>query len=193
MLPSGHASLDVRSAQNPGCARTGLRRRQLFQPNQPQNSSRRDAKDGGAFTDGHFVAGLPFSLTVDRNRMVAAQRADTLRCPDLSMCCAALIPIQNCGDPRVWFDSRQRTNDLHEIIVGNISMPTGVNLPKLYLRVISALPMQYEAYGLALRRSNDLFQRDTKEPFLVFRRTVRIIPESGEILQGPATPVSARH
>src|ERR1700747_3638520 len=49
------------------------------------------------------------------------------------------------------------------------------------LGVISALPMQHEAYGLPLRRSNDLFQRDTKEPFLVFRRTVRIIPESGEI------------
>jgi hypothetical protein len=45
--------------------------------------------------------------------MVAAQRADTHRRPDLSMRCAALIPIQDCGDPRVWFDSRQRANGLH--------------------------------------------------------------------------------
>ena len=181
MLPSGHASLDVRSAQNPGCARTGLRRRQLFQPNQPQNSGRRDAEDDGDFTHGHFVARGPLSLTVDWNSMVVAQRADTPRRPDLSMCCAALIPIQNCGDSRVWFDPRQCANDFHGIIVGDIPMPTGVILLKLYLCVISALPMQHETYSLTLRRSNDLFQRDTKEPFLVFRRTLRIIPESGEI------------
>ena len=101
--------------------------------------------------------------------MVAAQRADTLRRPDLSMWCAALIPIQDCGDPRVWFDSRQRANDLHQIIVGKIPMVATANLLELNLGVISALPMQHEAYGFAIRRSNDLFQRDTKEPFLVFR------------------------
>src|ERR1017187_2318975 len=86
MVPVGHASLDVRAAQYPGCAHTGLRRRQLFQPNQPQNSGRCDAECGGTFTDGHLVAGLPLSLTVDQNRMVVAQRADTLRSPVLSVC-----------------------------------------------------------------------------------------------------------
>ena len=123
MVPFRHASLDVRFAQNPGRAYTSLRRRQLFQPNQPQNSGRCDAECGGAFTDGHLAAGLPLSLTVDRNRMVVAQRADTLRSPDLSVCRAALIPIQDRGDPRVWFDPRQHANDLHEIIVGDIPMP----------------------------------------------------------------------
>src|ERR1035437_8561612 len=134
MVPFGHASLDVRAAQYPGCAHAGLRRRQLFQPNQPQNSGRCDAECGGAFTDGHLAAGLPLSLTVDRNRMVVAQRADTLRSPDLSVCRAALIPIQDRGDPRVWFDPRQHANDLHEIIVGDIPMPATANLLKLYLR-----------------------------------------------------------
>src|ERR1017187_8007958 len=64
-------------------------------------------------------------------------------------CRTALIPIQNRGDARVWFDPRQDANDLHEIIVGDIPMPTGANLLELYLRVIPALPMQYEAYCLA--------------------------------------------
>src|ERR1017187_8369565 len=63
---SATQSLDVRAAQYPGCAHTGLRRRQLFQPNQPQNSGRCDAECGGTFTDGHLVAGLPLSLTVDQ-------------------------------------------------------------------------------------------------------------------------------
>src|SRR5664279_5739119 len=171
MVPVGHASLDVRAAQYPGCAHTGLRRRQLFQPNQPQNSGRGDAECGGTFTDGHLVAGLPLSLTIDRNRMVVAQRADTLHSPDLSVCRTALIPIQNRGDARVWFDPRQDANDLHEIIVGDIPMLAGANLLELYLRVIPALPMQYEAYGLAFTRGDDLFQSDTKEAFLVLRQT----------------------
>src|SRR5664279_3138746 len=132
MVPVGHASLDVRAAQYPGCAHTGLRRRQLFQPNQSQNSGRCDAECGGTFTDGHFVAGLPLSLTVDRNRVVVAQRADTLHSPDLSVGRTALIPIQNRGDAGVWFDPRQDANDLHEIIVGDIPMPTGANLLELY-------------------------------------------------------------
>ena len=55
------------------------------------------------------------------------------------------------------------------------------NLLKLYLRVIPALPMQYEAYCLAFTRGDDLFQSDTKEAFLVLRQTLWIIPESGEI------------
>src|ERR1035437_3611404 len=181
MVPFGHASLDVRAAQYPGCAHAGLRRRQLFQPNQPQNSGRCDAECGGAFTDGHLAAGLPLSLTVDRNRMVVAQRADTLRSPDLSVCRAALIPIQDRGDPRVWFDPRQHANDLHEIIVGDIPMPPTANLLKLYLRMIPALPMQYEAYCLAFTRGDDLFQSDTKEAFLVLWRTVRIVPVYGDI------------
>src|ERR1035437_4164899 len=182
MVPFRHASLDVRFAQNPGRAYTSLRRRQLFQPNQPQNSGRCDAECGGTFTDGHLVAGLPLSLTVDQNRMVVAQRADTLRSPALSVCRTALIPIQDRGDPRVWFDPRQRANDLQEIIVGDIPMLAGADLLKLYLRVIPALPMQYEAYCLAFTRGDDLFQSDTKEAFLVLRQTVRIVPKYGEIL-----------
>jgi hypothetical protein len=106
----------------------------LVQPNQPQNSGRRDAKDGGGFTDGHLVAPVSFSLTVDSNSMAVAQRANMPRRPDLPMCCAALIPIQNCGDPRIWFDPRQCANNFHEIIVGDIAMPTSADLLKLYLR-----------------------------------------------------------
>jgi hypothetical protein len=113
--------------------------------------------------------------------MVVAQRADTLHGPVLSVCCTALIPIQDRGDPRVWFDPRQHANDLHEIIVGDIPMPTSANLLELYLCVIPALPMQYEAYCLVLTGGDDLFQSDTKEAFLVLRQTVRIVPEYGEI------------
>jgi hypothetical protein len=113
--------------------------------------------------------------------MVVAQRADTLRSPALSVCRTALIPIQDRGDPRVWFDPRQQAHDLHEIIVGDIPMPTGANLLELYLRVIPALPMQYEAYCLAFTRRDDLFQSDTKEALLVLRQTLWIIPEAGQI------------
>ena len=89
-------------------------RRQLFQANQPQDSGRRGAEnDSGLFTDGHFAPVLTFALAADRNRMVAAQRANTVRRPDLSMCCAALIPIQDCGYSRIWFDPRQLANELH--------------------------------------------------------------------------------
>src|ERR1019366_5482702 len=63
----------------------------------------------------------------------------------------------------------------------DIPMLAGANLLELYLRVIPALPMQYEAYCLAFRRGDDLFQSDTKEAFLVLRQTVRIVPEYGEI------------
>ena len=93
VVPFSHTSLDVWPAQNPRRAHTGLRRRQQFHSNQPQNSRRRDAEDGGSLADGDFAAGLPLSLTVDRNRMVVPQRADMLRSPDLSVCRAALIPI----------------------------------------------------------------------------------------------------
>ena len=64
------------------------------------------------------------------------------------MCRTALIPIQDRGDPRVWFDPRQHANNLHEIVVSDIPMPATANLRELYLRVIPALPMQHEAYGL---------------------------------------------
>jgi hypothetical protein len=90
---SAHASLDVGAAQYPGCTHTGRRRGQLFQPNQPQNSGRRDAKGGGSFTDRHLASIPALPLTVDRNRMVVAQRADTLRGPTLPVCRSALIPI----------------------------------------------------------------------------------------------------
>src|ERR1035438_6955674 len=133
MLAFRHASLHVRFAQNPGRADTSLRRRQLFRSNQPQYSGRCDAECGGTCTDGHLVAGLPLSLTVDRNRMVITQRADALRSPLLSVCRTALIPIQDRGDPRVWFDPRQRANDFHEIVAGDIPMPASADLLKLYL------------------------------------------------------------
>src|ERR1019366_4969234 len=118
---------------------------QLFQPNQPQDSGRRDAENDSGFTDVHFAPGPTFALTVDRNRMVAAQRADTLRRPDLFMGRAALIPIQDGCDSRIWFDPRQLANDLHPITVGNIPMLASAKLLELKLRVISALPMQHEA------------------------------------------------
>jgi hypothetical protein len=132
-------------------------------------------------TDGHFAAGLPLALTVYRYRMIVAQRADTLRSPALSVCRTALIAIQDRGDPRVRFDPRQDANGLHEIIVGDIPMAAAANLLELYLRVIPALPMQYEAYCLAFTGGYNLFQSDPKEAFLVLRQTVWIIPEAGEI------------
>jgi len=148
MVAFGHASFDVGAAQYPGCIHTGLRRWQLFQTNQPQNSGWRDTERGGTLTHGHLAAGLPLALTVDRNRMVVAQRADTLPSPVLSVCCPAFIPIQDRRDSLVWFDPRQQAHDLHEIIAGDIPMSAGANLLKLYLRVVPALPMQYEAYCL---------------------------------------------
>jgi hypothetical protein len=69
----------------------------------------------------------------------------------------ALIPIQDRGDPRVWFDPRQRANDLHQIIVGDIPMPAGATPLELYLRVVPALPMQDETYRLAFTRGDDVF------------------------------------
>ena len=73
MIPLRYISLDVYFAQDPGCARTCLRCRQLFQPNQSEDSGWRDPESGGNLTYGHFAAGLPFSVTVDWNRMVVAQ------------------------------------------------------------------------------------------------------------------------
>jgi len=77
--------------------------------------------------------------------MVVAQRADALCSPSLLVRRAALIAIENRSDPCIRFDPRQAANDLHQIIVGDIPMPTGANLFELYLRVIPALPMQYQA------------------------------------------------
>jgi hypothetical protein len=74
--------------------------------------------------------------------MVVAKGADPLRSPVLSVCRAASIPIQDRGDPRVWFDPRQRANDLHEIIVGDIPVLTSANLLELYAYV--ADPDGYE-------------------------------------------------
>jgi len=113
--------------------------------------------------------------------MVVAQGADTLRSPLLSVCRTALIPIQDRGDPRVWFDPRQRANNFHEIIVGDIPMPTSANLLKLYLRMIPALPMQHQTYRITFTRGDDFLQSDTEEAFLVLRQTLWIIPEAGEI------------
>lgn len=97
------------------------------------------------------------------------------------MCRAAVIPIEDRSDPCVWFDSRQHANDLYQIIASDVAMAAGANLLELYLCVVSALPMQYEAYCLAFTRGDDVFQRDSKKTFLVLRQGVRIVPESGEI------------
>ena len=66
--------------------------------------------------------------------MVVAQRADALCCPGLLVRRAALIAVENRGDPSIRFNPCQRANDFHEIIVGDIPMPTSANLLKLYLR-----------------------------------------------------------
>src|SRR5271169_5461393 len=182
MVPFGHASFDICSAHDPRCAHASLRRWQLFQPNQPQHSGRCNAENIARFADRHFVAGLPFSFAVDRNRMIAAQGADTLCRPYFSMCRAALIPIQDRGDSCVRFDPRQYANDLHEILVGDIAMRTAANLLELHLGVISSLPMQHEPYGFTLTCGDDLFQRDAKEALLVLRPTMmRMVPKSGKI------------
>jgi len=76
--------------------------------------------------------------------MVVAQRADALCSPSLLVCRAALIAIENRSDPCIRFDPRQPANNLHQIIAGDIPMPAGANPFKLYLRVIPALPMQYQ-------------------------------------------------
>jgi hypothetical protein len=88
--------------------------------------------------------------------MVAAQGADTLSRPYFSVCRAALIPIQDRGDPRVRFDPRQLANDLHEILVGDIPMFATANLLELHLGVIPSLPMQHEPYGFTLACGDDL-------------------------------------
>src|SRR5260370_42327853 len=150
MIAFGHAALDVCSLHDPRCARASLCRRHLFQPNKTQDGGRCDAENIGRFTDRYFVAGLPFSLTVDRNRMVVAQGADTLRRPCVSVYRAALIPIQDRGDPRVRFDPRQLANDLHEILVGYIPMCTAANLFVLPLVLFSSRPFHHHPYASPL-------------------------------------------
>jgi len=61
------------------------------------------------------------------------------------VCRAALILIQDRGDPCVGLDSRQFVNRLHKIMVSGGAMLSGLKLGKLYLRVVSALPVQHEA------------------------------------------------
>jgi hypothetical protein len=90
-----------------------LRRRQLFQPNQPQDRGLCDPENLTGFADEHFAASLPFSLTVDLNLMIVAHGADTLRRPYFAMCRAALVAIQDGGDSLVRFNPRQHANDLH--------------------------------------------------------------------------------
>jgi hypothetical protein len=60
------------------------------------------------------------------------------------VCCTPSVPIQDRGDPRVWFDPRQHANNLHELVVGHVPMPAAANFLELYLCVISALPMQHD-------------------------------------------------
>jgi hypothetical protein len=153
----------------------------LFLPNQPQNRCRRDAEDDGNFADRHFPAGPPLSFTVDGDRVVVAQGANSFRRPTLPVCCAPSIPIQDRGDSRVGFDPRQHANNLHEVVVGYIPMPATAKFWELHLRVISALPMQHQTYSFCFRRGNNLFQSDPQEALFVLRRTTGIIPKSGEV------------
>jgi hypothetical protein len=87
--------------------------------------------------------------------VAVAQRADTRRRPYFSVCRAALIPIQDRGDPRVRFDPSQLANDLHEILVGDIPMYAAANLLELHLGVIPSLPMQHEPYGFTFACGDD--------------------------------------
>jgi hypothetical protein len=74
-----------------------------------------------------------------------------------------------------------------------LTMPTAANLLELYLRVIPALPMQYEAYRLAFTGGDNLFQSDTKKAFLMLRQTVWIIPEAAEQREPWLWTASSRH
>src|SRR5208283_2939717 len=143
-VPFGHASLNVCSAHDPRCARTGLRRRQLFQPNQPQDRGLCDPENLTGFADEHFAASLPFSLTVDRNLMMVAHEPHTLRCPYFAKCRAALVAIQDGGETLVRFDPRQHANYLHLVLVRNIAIFPSTNLLNLYPSMIPSLPMQHE-------------------------------------------------
>jgi hypothetical protein len=85
------------------------------------------------------------------------------------MCRASLIAVENRGDPRIRFDPCQHANKLHQIFVSDVPMLAAADLRKLDLSVIPALPMHYQPYGRVFTRGDDLFQRDTKEAFLVLR------------------------
>src|ERR1039458_9142835 len=93
-----------------------------------------------------------------------------------SMCCAVFVLIQNRSDSSIRFDARQLANHFYKFMVSCIAMLSGVNFGKFYLRVISALPVQYKPYRLGLAGGRDLLQCDTKQAFLVLGRTARIVP-----------------
>ena len=71
--PCGRTSLDVGPVQNPRSVRTGLRCRQLFQPDEPQDGGWRDVKGGGSLHDRHLGAVLSLSLAIDRDSVVIAK------------------------------------------------------------------------------------------------------------------------
>jgi len=77
--------------------------------------------------------------------MVVAQRADALCSPGLLVCRAALVAVENRGDPCIRFDPRQLANKLHQVLVSDVPMPAAANLRELDLRVIPALPMRLPA------------------------------------------------
>jgi hypothetical protein len=89
------------SVQNPWGVRTCLRSWQLIQLNQAEDGRWCDSEDIGNFTDRHFTTSLSFSLTTDWNTVMIAYRTDTDWRPDLSVCRAALILIQDRGYPCV--------------------------------------------------------------------------------------------
>jgi hypothetical protein len=153
-----------------------LRSRQLFQLNQSEDGRRSDSKSISGFTHRDLIPILPFSLSISWNRMAITQCADDLCSPAFSMCCAVFVLIQDRSDSCIRFDARQLANHFYKFMVSRIAMLSGVKLWKFYLRVISALPVQYKPYRLFLAGGRDLLQRDAKKAFLVLRRTARIVP-----------------
>jgi hypothetical protein len=87
-----------------------------------------------------------------------------------------LILVQDRCDARVRFDASQLANHPYNIAAGRVAMLPAVDFGKLHLGMIPALPVQRKPYRLSLAGGRDLFQRDTKQALLVFRRTVRIVP-----------------
>ena len=96
------------------------------------------------FVDGQFATGLPVFLTIDRNRVIIAQRTDTPRCPRFVVCGTATHAVEYRGNHGVWLYLRQRTNELDRVSIGDIAVLTCSHLLELYLGVIATLPMQHE-------------------------------------------------
>jgi len=83
------------------------------------------------------------------------------------MCRPTLIAIQDGGNSHIWFDPRQRANDIYELFVSGISMFAAAKFLELYLSVIPSLPMQNKPDGFPFACRNDFLQCNAKESLLV--------------------------